>query len=364
MMSGSAPRVLVTAVGGDLGQAVVKALRLSDFVAEIHGCDADDLDYARALVDGYFRAPPASEGDRYVRQLDAVCRERSLHAIVPASDPEIIALAHLAPRGTLPCGARVVCQDPDWLDTYGDKLTCMRSLEGKVPLAPFADGGDRDALAELVASAGFPLHVKPRRSSGSRDARVASDRSELDLAVSQIRLPLVQQFIADDHGEYSAGLFFHDGLEEALVFRRQLGPVGCSWYAQTHHDEEVLDYVLRVGRACGLKGSANVQVRKSSEGVRLLEVNPRFSSLAAARALCGFNDVAWSLKVALGLPWHPPERYRSIRFRRYFSEVVDLGEGFTAVARWQFPVIAKSTGGAGCRRDHITKPADPPGSGS
>ncbi len=364
MMSESEPRVLVTAVGGDLGQAVVKALRLSDFVAEIHGCDADDLDYARALVDDYFRAPPASEGDRYVRELDAVCRERSLDAIVPASGPEIITLAHLAPRGTLPCGARVVCQDPHWLDTYGDKLTCMHSLEGKVSLAPFADGSDRAALRKLVEASGFPLHVKPRRSSGGRGACVVSDQRELDLAVSGIQLPLVQQFIDDDCGEYTAGLFFQVGIEEALVFRRELGPVGCSWYAETNHDEEVLDYVLRVGRACGLKGSANVQVRKSADGVRLLEVNPRFSSLAAARALCGFNDVAWSLKVALGLPWHPPERYRSIRFRRYFGEVVDLGEGFTAVSRWQFPVIARSTKVAGCRCDHTTRSGRLPGPGS
>jgi hypothetical protein len=78
-----------------------------------------------------------------------------------------------------------------------------------------------------------------------------------------------------------------------------------------------------------------VQVRRSPAGIRLLEINGRFSSLVAFRALCGFRDVEWSLAHALGhVPEPPVGPYRALRFRRFFHELVDDGDGYEAVDRW------------------------------
>ena len=327
-------RVLVTAVGGDLGQALVKALRLSTKHIVCHGCDMDGTGIGSAFADN-FHVVPRADDPTYIEVMDHLCRSLAIHAVVPASEPEIYVLSQLGSPPKLSCGVPIVCQEANWIETYGDKLISMRGLYGKIELVPFADGIDRQAVANLVEEVGFPVAVKSRRSSGSRSLRLANNETELDAALNATPLPLVQAFIDASEGEFSVGAFVCEHFSSAIAFKRDLGPVGCSWFAETSTDESVLDYAMRIAQLSGLKGSANIQVRKSSEGVRLLEVNPRFSSLVAARAACGFRDAEWSVELALGrCPEKPDGCFRHIRFRRFFHELLDFGEGFRAVSEW------------------------------
>jgi len=328
-------RILVTAVGGDFGQALVKALRVSTKPVVCHGCDMDGAGVGSAFVDSFHVVPRAND-PTYVEFLDRLCCSLTVDAVVPGSEPEIYILARLGNPPTLPCGIPVVCQEASWLDVYGDKLTCMRTLRGKIELAPFADGVDCQAVAELVEEVGFPVVVKSRRSSGSRSLRIVNNNTELDAALTTTPFPLVQAFIDESGGEFSVGVFACEHFSSAIAFKRDLGDVGgCSWFAETSTDGSVLDYAIRIAQSSDLKGSANVQVRKGSKGVRLLEINPRFSSLVAARAACGFRDVEWSIELALGqCPEKPDGCFRHIRFRRFFHELLDFGEGFRAVSEW------------------------------
>lgn len=327
-------RVLVTAVGGDLGQALVKALRLSTKHIVCHGCDMDGTGVGSAFVDSFHIVPHADD-PTYVEVLDHLGSSLAVDVVVPSSDPEIYVLGQLGSPPKLPCGMPIVCQEASWLETYGDKLTCMRALSGKIDLAPFADGVDRQAVARLVEGVGFPVVVKSRRSSGSRSLRLANNDVELDAALTAAYLPVVQAFIDESGGEFSVGIFVCEHFSSAIAFKRDLGPVGCSWFAETSTDKSVLGYAMSIAQASGLRGSANIQVRKSSKGIRLLELNPRFSSLVAARAACGFRDAEWSVELALGRnPERPSGHFKQIRFRRFFHELVDFGEGFKAISEW------------------------------
>jgi carbamoyl-phosphate synthase large subunit len=325
-------RVLVTGVGGDLGQAIVKALALSDAV-ECHGCDADAGGVAPAFVER-FHAVPTAQDPGYMKVLARLCRTHRYQAIIPASVQELDVFARL--DRPLIGATPVVCQDSNWYRTYGDKLTCMSALEGKVPLAPFAHGADREAVGDLVSSTGYPVIVKSRHSSGSKRVRRVETKPDLDRALADNPdTLLVQGFIDGDDQEYTVGVFGCDAFTTALAFRRDLGPVGCSWFAETSGDAEVLAYARAIATVSKLRGSANVQVRRSSAGVRLLEVNARFSSLAAARAAAGFHDVYWSLLLALGrMPSAPAEPYRSLKFHRFFHEMLDVGGGYAALEAW------------------------------
>lgn len=329
-------KVLVTAVGGDLGQALVKALRLCRQPVEVHGCDADRDSVGAAFVDSYHCVPFASATADYIQTLDHLCRSQEIQIVVPGSEAEIYVLSRLGSSPSLPCGAHVICHGGPWIDTYGDKLDCMRALDGKIELPFFAAGDDEETVNRLVARTGFPVVVKSRRSSGSRTIRIARDREELLRALGEVPSPLAQEYLAPAGNEFSAGVFICDQFESAIAFKRDLGPSGCSWFAQVSSDSAVLEYVRNVAHATGLRGSANIQVVKTPSGVRLLEVNPRFSSLVAARAICGFRDLEWSIQLSLGLKIDPPSgNYKSIRFRRFFHELIDFGDGYTAVPEWQ-----------------------------
>lgn len=329
----AAVRVLVTGVGGDLGQALVKSLRLNDTVACV-GCDRDATGAGAPFVEA-FRAVPSADHPGFVAAIEGVCRELRVDAVVPGSEPEMYALAGLGDPLRLPGGVPVVCQPAAWMRTYGDKLTCMDALQGRLELAPYAEGRDARAVATLVRTAGFPLVVKPRRSSGSRNVRRVENETELQQALASITQPFVQAWLEPVDAEFSVGVFAGRAFTAAAIFRRRLGPSGCSWYAETSTDAEVTEYALRFAACARLQGSANLQVRRTAVGVRLLEVNPRFSSLAAARAACGFPDVAWAVETALGRgPVDPPGPLRPLRFQRFYHELLDVGDGFAAAAEW------------------------------
>lgn len=327
-----AMRVLVTAVGGDLGQGIVKALRLGRRAAVCYGCDMAADGIGPAFVEGFESVPAADEKD-YLKALAAVARAFDVDAVIPASEPEIRRLA-AAEQGTRLGGVPVLVQSPGWLATFGDKLKAMRALEGRLPLVPYADGSDHTAVQKLVEDSGFPIVVKPRLSSGSRHLHVARDMDRLNRALEAVPAPVAQAFIDDRLGEYSVGLFRCEGAFAAIAFRRELGPVGNSWFAEYVEDQGVLAYARTFAEAADLEGVANIQLRASAEGVRLLEVNPRFSSLVAARAACGFHDVEWEMDRRLGGKPELPSSYRPLRFHRYFHELVDFGDGFGVLEAW------------------------------
>jgi len=326
-------RVLVTGVSGDLGQAIVKALRLSPGEIRCDGCDSDGAGVGAAFVERCAVVPRADDPG-YPGALNRLCEAWGIEAVIPASAAEIAALGRNGDPPRLPSGIPVVCQPWPWVERYGDKLRSMDALGAAVPLAPFADGTDARAMRQLVAQAGFPLVVKPRRSHGSRGLQIARNEAELAEALRTAAHPLAQAFL-DGESEFSVGAFQSAGWRSLIAFRRRLGPSGCSWFAEVEEDPDVLAYAAAIAQASGLRGSANIQVRKTREGVRLLEINARFSSLVAARAACGFRDAEWSLWAALGRPVpRPVEPYRRLRFQRFFHELVDTGEGFCAVPEW------------------------------
>ena len=206
--------VLVTAVGGDLGQALVKALRLSPQNIALYGCDMDGAGVGSAFLDS-FHVVPRADDPTYIEAMDHLCRSLEAHAVLPGSEPEIHILSRLGSPPKLPCGIPIVCQEASWIEAYGDKLTCVKLLQGKVDLAAFADGADRDAVLKLVEEVGFPVVVKTRRSSGSRYLTLVKNNMELDTALATTRLPFVQAFVDESGGEFSVGVFVCQQLSSA-----------------------------------------------------------------------------------------------------------------------------------------------------
>jgi carbamoyl-phosphate synthase large subunit len=328
-------KILVTAAGGDLGQAVIKCLALMTPKPHVLGCDCDASGVAGAFVDETFVAPRADDPG-YGEWILRLSPDHGVSAVIPCSEAEIVRLASEQAMKT-PESPALVCQPQTWLEVHGDKLRSFQTLEQSVPLADYADGSAPAEVEAFLSRAAFPCVIKPRRSCGSKSIVIATDADQVRRAVIAIPDSVVQEYIDDSDGEHSVGVFVGPDFSRAISFRRSLGPAGNSWEADNlEQDPEVLDYALAVAKGSRCSGACNVQVRKGTQGVRLLEVNPRFSSLVAARAACGFRDLEWAVRLAVGetLPV-PPDTFSKIRFRRFFGEMIDTGNGFAAIDKWQ-----------------------------
>lgn len=333
-MTDRTPRILVTAAGGDLGQAAIKCLRLGSRRYDIHGGDMMSGGAAALFVDEVHLLP-AGRDENYTSRLDALCRAQRFDAVIPCSEGEILALCGCASHPLLPCGTRIVSQSPRINATYGDKLSCFQQLDGRVALAAFCDASDRGVAERFIARHGFPLCMKERRSSGSKGVSILRDADAFAREWPHFQSPLLQTFIEGADREYSIGVFGHASGTRLISYRRRLDRLGCSWFAELDQPAEVLDYCRSIARIVDATGSYNIQLRLGPQGPLLLEINPRFSSLAAARAACGFNDVEWSVLQALDIDppsAHPPPA--RFRYQRYIAECVDFGAGFHVPSAW------------------------------
>ncbi|MGI9465337.1 MAG: ATP-grasp domain-containing protein, partial [Aestuariivirgaceae bacterium] len=65
-------------------------------------------------------------------------------------------------------------------------------------------------------------------------------------------------------------------------------------------DEQIDMQCRKIAEELDLKGSINVQLRRTADGPRIFEINARFSSTALIRHRMGFQDVVWTLQERMG----------------------------------------------------------------
>jgi len=315
------PRVLVTGVGSNIGQGIIKALRMAYPHAFVVGVDADRDAAGFFTCDAGHTVPWASE-DNYVDTLLEVIGEHSVELVLVGSHPETPIVANARQR-LESSGAVVVVGSPEAVARCIDKMKTAEALRAAGCNAPESTiDTSPNGLAAIVKTANFPLIVKPRSGQGSRDLHIVHDRETLSRACQAVETPLVQAYIGDEDGEYTAAVVTdkHGAIASSLVMHRRLH-AGTTVLADIVDAPAIEAEARKVVAALGLAGPANVQMRAIDGGAVTFEVNPRLSGTAAMRALAGWNDVG--AIVAHYLYNKPIEvgPARPGRVMRYYDEV-------------------------------------------
>jgi carbamoyl-phosphate synthase large subunit len=313
-------RVLVTGVGGPAGVAVLRSLlRRRD--VDVYAGDMDGWASGLYLVPAERRrilepglSPTFVDG---VRQL---CADDKVDVVISTVDVELPPLA--ARRDDL-AGAVLAAPSISTLEVTLDKWELARRCTPllRVPVTRLlnADG--------VSLKWTFPVIVKPRRGAGSRGVRLVPDRATLE-AIEPDEALIIQEHLPGD--EYSVDVLASaDGTVVAAVPRtRTRVDSGVSIAGQTVHDEGLESTAAAVARAIGLRGVANVQLRRDSEGVpALLEVNPRFPGALPLTIAAGVDMPSLVLDLALGLEIPAKIEFRDLANVRFLEDVfVDPSE--------------------------------------
>ena len=286
-------RVLVTGVGGPAGVAVLRSLLKRPDV-EVFAGDMDGWASGLYLVPAERRRilQPGLSPD-FVDGIRQLCVDDSIDVVISTVDVELPPLA--ARRHDLG-GAVLAAPSVATLDVTLDKWELAQRCAPllRVPVTRLLNS-DGIALRWI-----FPVIVKPRRGAGSRGVRLISDRATLT-AMEPDEALIIQEHLPGD--EFSVDVLAdNDGKVVAAVPRtRTRVDSGVSIAGRTVHDEGLESTAAAVARAIGLRGVANVQLRRDSEGVpALLEVNPRFPGALPLTIAAGVDMPSLVLDLALG----------------------------------------------------------------
>lgn len=307
--------VLVTAVGGDLGQSIVRVLRRFELVDRIIGCDMDDDNPAKVLVDAAYTVPSANSRD-YLPKLEELVQRESLDLIIPASEPELKVIYYAwKDLGWEP--ASLVIARGKAIPICLDKLSTVRFLANNKLPAPWA----------ISVTEGMPLDIpcilKDRWGSGSKSITEIQDQETAQYYAHRRPGAIFQELLLPAEEEYTCGVFrTREGEVKTVTFKRQLIG-GVTGKAIVTKDDVIDVLCCRIANALDLQGSINIQLRKTKRGPIPFEINPRFSSTVIFRELIGFRDVVWSILDLMGekvsLSFSPPV---NTRIYRVFNEII------------------------------------------
>ncbi len=300
--------VLVTAIAGDIAQAIALIVRETLPDCRILGVDVHDRHGGGLLVDEWYLAPPASSPD-YGPWIEALVRRESIDACVPMSEAE---LRHFAATGLKEvAGARLVMPNAKAIEVGSDKLATARFLESIGCPAPWTISAD-----ECRPSTPFPCVFKPRRSAGSKGVFVCKSAEEARFFAERYPEAVLQELLLPEDREVTCAIYrTKDGRTAILQLLRTLVG-GFTGWAKVIDDPDVRSQCERLAESLDLRGPINAQLRLTDRGPRIFEINPRFSSTVLMRHRMGYRDVAWALKEMIGEPFDvsiPPVNTVAVR---------------------------------------------------
>jgi carbamoyl-phosphate synthase large subunit len=328
-------RVLITAIGGNVGQGVLKSLRASGRAFHIVGIDMEPLSAGFSLVDRYYHTPRTTDPE-FSSSLKAIANKEGLEAVYVCSPSELEFFASHRDEFERESGFSVFVNPLEVIRIGSDKLSTADFLrESGFPFPGTVLAKDAEGVERLISRHGFPLIVKPRVGFSSRHIFLANSLQEIQAASTLVSDLIVQQYLPDVNSEYTAAtLSGPDKKVRALIILRRDLIQGTSYRTELIEDENLDREVVRIVEALGAVGSCNLQFRLLDGVAHVFEINPRFSGTAGIRYLYGFNDAEMIFDLLrLGVEVGQPV-LRKVVVLRYWNEVCipnasfqDLREG-------------------------------------
>ncbi len=273
--------IMVTGVGGGVGQSLLKALAKTDF-----GIVAVD---SEALATGLHASPkahlvPYAADSQYIPSILDICRTQRCDLIFVGHDVELMPLSAnlelFRSNNIIP-----VVSSQKVIRICDDKLATQLFLE--------AHGFSTPKTCKFTESSDFngPVVLKPQYGGArSKNTYVVRTRHELEVYSQLIETKncIVQEYIEGD--EFTCGSVTLDGKCHGVIVMRRILRDGDTYKAFVVRDSMLEDAVATAAEALGAFGACNFQLRVRDGVPYIFEINARCSGTTAARALAGFNE--------------------------------------------------------------------------
>lgn len=307
--------IAVMSIGSGVGQSVITSCNLSQLPLYTVGLgmnpfafgayDCDVMDYV-----------PLIYADNYIDELIKKCHQYHIDLIIPGSDDE----AHILSKNIARLekeGFKVVVSGVNLLDLVRDKEKMCDDL---TPIADiFVKSYDIHSIRESLGNkeVDFPLIAKPRAGFASRGVEILLSEEDFlrvneshiiqELAIPKQGDPLREtylkqiakrinpqiaeisaQVVADKDGNMMGKMCSYNKLNNGI-------PIEMVPYEDDYVWSE-MNKLLPELKRLGHRGPLNIQGRWTDNGLKLYEMNARFTGITGWRAIMGFNEVESCIK--------------------------------------------------------------------
>lgn len=274
--------VLITGIGGNVGQGVLRNIRSMGRNIRIVGTDIATFNAGCHLCDASYKVP-YSYDPNYIPAIKSIIDTEKIDLVIPTTDYEIFYLSDAQPVLNVP----VVASDAQAAKRYLDKYETYRYHHANgIPFSKSWLPSEYDGSCDDII-------VKPREGRGSRGIHINPENPKAfgDDYMVQPRhngIEITTAFYVNRQGELHGMITMDRELSNGATSR---STVNRTWDAEL---EAILRKMIALG---GLRGSLNLQsiVTQSGEIVPF-EVNCRISGTNSIRHNLGFQDVVYTIQ--------------------------------------------------------------------
>ena len=276
-------RVLVTGIGGNVGQGIIRNIRSLPYDIEVVGCNVTDFSAGNYLCDAFGQVPYAFTDD-FVPAIAALAERERVDLIIPSTDYEVYFLAANLDRLPCPVAASHAEAAGMYLDKYATWLHHQRhGIAFAAAVEPSAYHGQ---FAETIA--------KPKKGRGSRGLHF----NPTDFSGFSDEEYMVQDLHRGD--EVTTAFYVtRDGrLHGHLTLSRTLeNGATNSCRVVSQYDAAIAPILEQMIAHAPIRGAANLQSIVTADGrIMPFEVNCRISGTNSIRSNFGFKDVQYTLQ--------------------------------------------------------------------
>ena len=306
--------ILFTGAGSTMGQSLIKALLMSDKykdIVDIHVTNSEPMGA------GYI--VPIAKAPDYIDRIIQICKENNIKGIFSGTEHEIYALSKNAERIKNESGAIVFLSRLEVIDIGTDKLKTYEFF--KKHDLPFPETALFDDYKSLVEKVGYPLFMKPRTASASRNIfKIEKEEDLFKYKFAPSDEIILQEFL-DSKIEYTVETFCDKTgkVVGTIPMVRELD-FGMSYSGEINDNKESIEVSERIARALKPEGALNVQLRLVNGKAIPFEINTRFSSTECVRAHYGYNSIEAMLDNYLFDKEIDLSNWKKGMFMRYWHE--------------------------------------------
>jgi len=305
----------ISCIGSGVGQSVINSLRLSRLPIKTIGLGTNPFAYGAYDCDDYDYTPSIYDND-FIDRLIEKCIEHKIDVIIPGMDDEALIYSQNASKFKA-AGIKAIFSGTPLNILCRDKERMSKELNNVCRV--FVKSYDKKTLKADIQSekVKFPFIAKPRDGFASKGIEIINSIDDLgritdehiiqELAIptkddpnysfyieqiAKKRNPQVSeisiQLVYSQDGKCMGRMASYNKLNNGV-------PIEIIPF-ESEYIWSVVDKLTPKLLQLGLQGPINIQGRLTENGLKIFEMNPRFTGITGLRALMGFNEVETCVK--------------------------------------------------------------------
>lgn len=315
--------VLILSAGRrvELVKCFKEAAKLAEVNSRIITADISDTAPAIYFGDKNYIIPRIGK-EGYLESIIDICKIENIKLIVPTIDTELLFMAENKDIVIKETGAKVLISDIKVIEICRNKINTNKFFEEN------GFGVPREITLEDIRNKkyAFPMFIKPFNGSSSINTFKVNNEKELNFFIEYVNNPIIQEFI--EGKEYTVDAFIDfNGKPITIVPRERLDTRGGEIAkGRIVKDREIIEEVKKVIDVLKPIGHITIQCMKTKDGIKFIEINPRFGGGAPMSIKSGANSPLNLFKLFKGENLNYNEDYIENMLALRFDEAIFLNE--------------------------------------